>query len=1267
MTKHSTLRKSTQFLTAAALTATVIAPVVQAEEAQAVSTIADARLAIDTTVTIKGTVTTVPGFAGSNKAFYVQDDTAGVFIYTKDDSISIGDIVEVTGKVSERNGEVQIASTQITTVAQGEVPTPQDAWVTTENQGQLVRLSGITISDLTADDYGTFEFTANKEGQEGIAVRLDNRSGYNYEAFVEGGYNNGDIIDVVGVAANYNGKLQLKAIGEAAFTLVEDGKEPEITLPTTSIQEARDVADGTAVKFQGVITTKPGFNGSKAFYVQDDTAGMYVYSSQAGLSVGQEVVIEGKRETYNNELQVKPASIDVIGTKELPAAQVVTAANIDASYLGERVKLEQVTITDIRTDNYDNFTFTLLNEEGKTVEVHNDSRGGLTGTAFKQVYKVGDIVNITGVAGNYRSNDTYRIQVTSLQDFEGELTASVQSEYVKEHTAVALQTIYPDAQVYYTTDNTTPTEESTLYTAPIVVTEDVTIQALVVAGDKKVYQTFTYKVAPYHTDKKIGDVQGEAHQSPFVNDYVQLTGVVTQVADSGSFVIQGEADDNTNTSDAIYVAAADHGLAVGEVVTIDGQVQELGGGTDLTTTTIQAENIEKTATAELPAPLYIGEDVKAPAKIIDNDQFGVFDPQQDAIDFYESLEGMRVAVKDAKVVAPQSGGVVTVVPNAIANTLTFNNLGGLNIAKDNYNTERILVSAGITAKSGDQFTGDIIGVVGYDSDNFKLYTTEALPKLEATTTVEDVTTIVPAADKVTVAAYNIENFSATASAAKVTGIAQHIAKNLKTPDVVTLVEVQDNDGSKDSGTTDASQSYQVLIDEIKKQTGVEYKWTDIAPQNNQDGGAPGANIRPGFLYNPERVTLNEADKGSATDAVAWTNTGDLTLNPGRVMEHTQENTRKALAAQFTLNTTGEQFVVIGAHLNSKGGDTPLFGNIQPANLVSEAERIELATAINSFIRKGLAHNPQANIIVAGDMNDFEFSAPLAALKGNQLINMIDEAEAADRFTYSFQGNNQVLDHILVTSRLAKKAQVDIVHVNANFMESQGRFSDHEPLLVQLDLAKEATTPPVGPIMPPVEPTPDPEPETPEEPKPEQPKHPFLDIEDSYSADAIAALYEAGITTGTTENTFSPKATMTRAQFAVMIARALQLEPTEETVFTDVQGKWYADAVQALYEAGIVTGKTATTFEPGQFITRQQAAAMIVRMMEYKKYTFAEADELTYKDADQISAYAQQAVAQLLAEDIMTGENGYFNAQQNLTRQQMAKILYSSLVKLEMLK
>ena len=179
------------------------------------------------------------------------------------------------------------------------------------------------------------------------------------------------------------------------------------------------------------------------------------------------------------------------------------------------------------------------------------------------------------------------------------------------------------------------------------------------------------------------------------------------------------------------------------------------------------------------------------------------------------------------------------------------------------------------------------------------------------------------------------------------------------------------------------------------------------------------------------------------------------------------------------------------------------------------------------------------------------------------------------------------------------------------------------------------------------------------PAPETVVAPFTDIKGLYAEQDIQDLFAAGITTGTTATTYSPQANMTRAQFAVMIARALELSSSTNTVFTDVDGKWYESSVQALYEAGILKGTSNTTFEPGATLTRQQAAAILFRVLEYKGYK-ATATAPDFADAAKISDYAKPAFATLQQLQILTGDAGAAKPAEHLTRLQMAKLLNSTL-------
>ncbi len=79
-------------------------------------------------------------------------------------------------------------------------------------------------------------------------------------------------------------------------------------------------------------------------------------------------------------------------------------------------------------------------------------------------------------------------------------------------------------------------------------------------------------------------------------------------------------------------------------------------------------------------------------------------------------------------------------------------------------------------------------------------------------------------------------------------IAAHIVKLLRTPDLLFLQEIQDNSGETDDGVVDGTGTVTALIGAIESISGVKYTFTQIDPVNDQDGGVPGGNIRPAYLY-----------------------------------------------------------------------------------------------------------------------------------------------------------------------------------------------------------------------------------------------------------------------------------------------------------------------------------------------------------------------------------------------------------------------------------
>ena len=119
------------------------------------------------------------------------------------------------------------------------------------------------------------------------------------------------------------------------------------------------------------------------------------------------------------------------------------------------------------------------------------------------------------------------------------------------------------------------------------------------------------------------------------------------------------------------------------------------------------------------------------------------------------------------------------------------------------------------------------------------------------------------------------------------------------------------------------------------------------------------------------------------------------------------------------------------------------------------------------------------------------------------------------------------------------------------------------------------------------------------PAPKSSTNPFTDVaEGSFCYDAVLWAVENGITLGTTDTTFSPNATCTRAQIVTFLWRS-QKSPASGSVnpFTDVAADaYYTGAVLWAAENGVTTGVTATTFSPNNNCTRAQIVTFLFRCL-----------------------------------------------------------------------
>ena len=175
-------------------------------------------------------------------------------------------------------------------------------------------------------------------------------------------------------------------------------------------------------------------------------------------------------------------------------------------------------------------------------------------------------------------------------------------------------------------------------------------------------------------------------------------------------------------------------------------------------------------------------------------------------------------------------------------------------------------------------------------------------------------------------------------------------------------------------------------------------------------------------------------------------------------------------------------------------------------------------------------------------------------------------------------------------------------------------------------------------------------------------NPFTDVtEDAYYFDAVLWAVDEGITNGTSETTFSPDASCTRAQMVTFLWRAAGSPKATATtcVFTDVdQDAYYYEALLWAVENGITNGTSETTFSPDASCTRGQMATFLYRNAKTPVVTGTH----TFADV-KADAYYNEAVIWAAAKGITVGTSDTtFSPDADCTRAQMVTFLYRYLAK-----
>ncbi|HEX2029939.1 MAG TPA: lamin tail domain-containing protein [Actinomycetota bacterium] len=586
----------------------------------------------------------------------------------------------------------------------------------------------------------------------------------------------------------------------------------------------------------------------------------------------------------------------------------------------------------------------------------------------------------------------------------------------------------------------------------------------------------------------IPQIQGDGLTSPREGETVITAGVVTGILGNGFFLQDSAGDGDPATSDGMFVFTGSSGARArtpGEEVEVRGTVVEFRASSrprDLTLTELTGVTVTPASAGNiLPGPVAIAD--RPDEEIFPAGTFG-----------FEALEGMLVAVDDPTVVGPTNRfGELVVVPAGDAGNgspsgnFLLRPLGGGAV---DYNAERILVddearlpggagsgtrinSPQVDVQVGTEAAGDIVGILDYQFSEYRVQATHGLSEVLSSPTPTSpagaLRTAAPFEGRI--ATFNVENlFDCVDAPAKddrascspadlaaletqLTKLAAALQEELDTPELVVVEEIENTQVlTGDAAGFVPGTTLPALLPRV---SGTAYDAVSVDASDERG-------IEVGFVFDTSRVTLH--DHFLATDVLP---------DAGGIWDGSVFRAgREPLVGMFTLDDV--DLTVVGVHLKSKGGpqfgvdpteagDDPLYGAFQPPVRWTEEVRHVQADYLRDLVDLILDERPGGNVVVAGDLNDFEFGEPgegrhtLARVMDSAeepLTNLTERVPAASRYSFNFMGNSQALDHMLVTEGLeALHREQAFAHFNADFPVGFGddpsvtfRASDHDPLV-----------------------------------------------------------------------------------------------------------------------------------------------------------------------------------------------------------------------------
>ncbi|MCV2395277.1 ExeM/NucH family extracellular endonuclease [Actinotalea sp. M2MS4P-6] len=574
-------------------------------------------------------------------------------------------------------------------------------------------------------------------------------------------------------------------------------------------------------------------------------------------------------------------------------------------------------------------------------------------------------------------------------------------------------------------------------------------------------------------DTTIADVQGTGDVSALVGATVTVEGVVTadhrvggyrgvyvQTAGSG-----GSSDATPGASDGVFVYLGSRTTAavIGDLVQVTGAVTEYFGLTEINASRT-GTSVDVVGTAPLPEPVVLPATVTG----ADREQYEgmLVDPTDDylvaslhEVDRYGTVwlsAGLDPMVKSTEQTRPGAEADAIAADNAARRLL-------LDDGRSNQVTAATqpYLTPGTVVRVGDQLdSGDLAYVLSYGYDEWRLQPTEPIDADTPADQKASFTALNPrprtpadVGGDLHLATFNVYNYFTTFRsesdlARGADDQAQFDIQKAKIvaainglgADVVALEEVEN---SIHFGAATPDEALADLVDGLNAAAGAG-TWAYVpTPTALYGDGAPETDvIMTALIYRPAAVTP-VGDAITDVDETVW----DIAREP--------------VAQVFDpVEGSGGELVVIANHFKSKSGDGE-----EPADGqgLFNAERVEQAQAVRDLAAEITASTGVADVAVMGDLNAYAHEDPVQVFLDAGYTDVVPSL-AAGQYTYTYDGEQGSLDHVLATPALAERLTgADVWDINADEWSALGyyggfpeigtpyRASDHDPIVVGVDV------------------------------------------------------------------------------------------------------------------------------------------------------------------------------------------------------------------------